>query len=84
MEITIGKKCFDKIKAGAKDVVFKDLPVVFYCKETGELMDKQVFRVDMTVLPESNYNLVKNIEKHMASLKTTFDQIKLQGDYEKA
>ena len=48
MKLPIKKKYFDMIKAGDKNVEFRDSHITFICEETGETLRKEVNRVFLT------------------------------------
>jgi len=58
MKLPIKKKYFDMVKAGDKNVDFRDSHITFVCEETGETLRKEVNRVFLTkrkwILPEYN------------------------------
>jgi len=58
MKLPIKKKYFDIIKAGDKNVEFRDSHITFVCEETGETLRKEVNRVFLvrrnTISPELN------------------------------
>lgn len=48
MKLPIKKKYFDEIKAGKKQVEYRDAHITFVCEETGEQLRKKVTWVNLT------------------------------------
>ena len=43
MKLSIKKEWFDKVKAGVKEIEYRDAHITFVCEETGEVIQKRVY-----------------------------------------
>jgi len=75
MKLPIKKKYFDLIKAGVKNVEYRDAHITFVCEETGETLQKDVEDVNIIngevwrdVLKEHYASGVLN-DKHIIAFK---------------
>ena len=61
MKLPIKKKYFDEIKAGTKDVEYRDAHITFICEETGETLRKEVKKCHVCRIK----NIFKNQYPHV-------------------